>query len=828
MRTIVWILLVPATLCGEELAPWKTNHHSTDVPRQHIQEIVDGRVGYAVVQGGTMDGRNCRSPQGVWTPFEQTWETNRAVRLENIGETDVVNPWLTNGRNDFRNVAAIAARAIEPGMGDREKATALWWQQIQHRFHLEGDNRELTSPVKVLNVYGHDTCGNDSICMAGLWKAAGLRVAPARLVGHCVTQVFYDGGWHLFDGDMHSVYLLRDNETVASEQELVGDHDLITRTHTQGILRQDARAGDQRESSIYVFEGEISGDRNADKNSAMNMALRPGEALIWRWGHTEPVKFFGSQQQKFADRVCNGLWEYRPDLTKATWRKGAESAEGIVSGSDGLRAEDGKEGVAVWTIRCPYVIVGGKLEVEGADANFELSWDGKNWETVGSDLDPLFPSVGTARYVYHLRCHLVSEARLRSLRIVNDLQMAPLSLPEMGIGENQFTYSDESTGQRHVRITHEWIERSASAPPAAPATPIHPKDRAEAEGTDVVFEWEPASDADGDRIADYHFELSSRADMKWPLSMSFAKLTSRTSDAGTARYTLKAPGELNPDREYFWHVRAKDARGVWGSWSKTWSFTPRGPTPPLNVKLQYDSEKNVGVLRWSPNPLGRKPVAYRVYASDEKGFSVSDEPFTVAAGMLDAHTNTLTKSPTQFPSNLLAKTSATEMAVMGSGVELTDGNKVFYRVVAVDEKGKRSGPSDYSAAPRPLIYSQPVAQTKVGATYRYDVRALRSLGDLRTRVVNGKEVMNYWDVEQPRFRIERGPSWLTVDESTGQISGIPDRAGRFDVVVAVTLERQHRVLDPLQLQWGIEKVVETRLEARSTAKQAFVLDTSGQ
>ena len=163
-----------------------------------------------------------------------------------------------------------------------------------------------------------------------------------------------------------------------------------------------------------------------------------------------------------------------------------------------------------------------------------------------------------------------------------------------------------------------------------------------------VFEWQPAADPDGDKIADYHFELSSRSDMKWPLSMSFAKLISRTSDAGSARFTLKAPGELNPDREYYWHVRAKDEKGVWGPWSKTWSFTPRGPAPPLNVSLQYDREKNLGILRWTPNPLGRKPVAYRVYASDEKGFSVSDEPFSVAAGMYDFRQKVPTKPPTQF------------------------------------------------------------------------------------------------------------------------------------------------------------------------------------
>ena len=94
------------------------------------------------------------------------------------------------------------------------------------------------------------------------------------------------------------------------------------------------------------------------------------------------------------------------------------------------------------------------------------------------------------------------------------------------------------------------------------------------------------------------------------------------------------------------------------------------------------------------------------------------------------------------------------MAVVGRGVE-DASRKAFYRVVAVDEKGKRSGPSDYAAAPRPVIYSQPVVQARTGVEYRYDVRTIRSLGDFRTRVVNGKEVMNYWDVEQPRYLLSK-------------------------------------------------------------------------
>jgi hypothetical protein len=709
-------------------------------------------------------------------------------------------------------------------MTEKEKAIALWWQEIQNRFHLEGDNSELSSPVKVLNVYGYNTCGNDSICLAGQWKKAGLKVAPARLVGHCVSQVFYDGGWHLLDGDMHSIYLLRDNETIAGEQDLVRDHDLVKRTHTQGILQPDRRAGDEWESSIYVFEGAVNGDRNADTGTAMNMTLRPNEALEWRWGHLRPVKFHGTAQPAFPERICNGLWEYRPDFSTATWRKGAASVEGIQEQNGVLTSEAGKTGVVTWNMRSPYVFVGGRLETEGTGAKFSISWDGKAWQEIDADFDKSFPPLGAARYAYHLRCQLSGDARLRRLAIINDVQMAPLSLPEMGIGSNAFTYTDQSPGARQVRITHEWVERSASAPPAAPPEPIFPRDGGESEGTDIGFHWEPPADPDGDAIADYHFELSARPDMKWPLSMNFAKLISRTSDAGSPRYTLSAPGQLNPDREYYWRVRARDAKGVWGPWSRTWRFTPRGPAPPVDVALHFDEARNLGILRWAPNPEGRKPVAYRVYASDEKGFSASEDPYKITTGEFNVRTGESTDRPAEFSANFVTETRDTELAVVGSGATLPGANKCFYRVVAVDAAGKRSGPSDYASAPRPVIVSAPIARVRTGTEYRYAVAALRSLGDLRTRVIGGKEVMNYWDIERPRFRIERGPGWLKIDEATGRLSGTPDLAGKAEVVVAVTLERPLRPLDEERLKWGIERVLSTGTETVGRSTQSFVID----
>ena len=99
-------------------------------------------------------------------------------------------------------------------------------------------------------------------------------------------------------------------------------------------------------------------------------------------------------------------------------------------------------------------------------------------------------------------------------------------------------------------------------------------------------------------------------------------------------------------------------------------------------------------------------MKYRVYGSDEKGFSVSDVPYKVSIGISK-------ELKPEFPANFIAETTATELAVMGCEVALPAANKTYYRVVAVDAQGKRSGPSDYATAPRPMIYGKPALRPRL-------------------------------------------------------------------------------------------------------------------
>ncbi len=302
--------------------------------------------------------------------------------------------------------------------------------------------------------------------------------------------------------------------------------------------------------------------------------------------------------------------------------------------------------------------------------------------------------------------------------------------------------------------------------------------------------------------------LANRQDMRWPLSTNFDKLISRTADKGQAQYALGSAGLLTGGKTYYWRVQAKNDKGVWGPWSKTWSFTPTAPNYPLEVAvLGYDNDKAVGTLKWKANPFGQKPVKYRVYGSNETGFSVSDVPYRVNVGLSK-------ELQPEFLTQLHRRDhGATELAVMG------DGSPVAQRQPDVLSRGgrrragrRRSGPLRLRHRPAPTIYGTPATQAKVGTEYRRQLQANRLLGDLRLRIVNGKEAANFWDIEKPMFAIAQGPAWLKIDPATGLLSGTPVAAGKIDVAVTVTIDQEVRKLDDNTLGWGVEKVVSTSTE----------------
>jgi len=820
-----------------------------DRSREHVEIIASSRHSYRVNMAGTLDGEKTRSLLGSSVPWIQGFEPMRLARIENIGEVNVVNPWIhVNGKRNWRTAHDIVEEALRSygdpsGMTDAEKARAIYEHLRLHRFHATTGDLEVRDPVKLYNVYGYALCGDNAPVLMDLWRLSGLKVRRGFLTGHCVSEVFYEGDWHVLDADGQVVCLKRDNETLASEEEIVRDHDLMKRTHTGGIGHPDDAMADERAAACYVYEGGRKGEYASHIGHTMNLTLRPGEALEWRWGHvgkhhysaeldphihlTDSIHLRHAWGEEAWARLSNGKWLYRPPLRKLAGRQGlvAKNARWATKPTEVAvsPAKVGELASLVWKVEAPYVIVGGSLNAKvrrGPEdvCTFFVSVDGQNWKHVTpndgaepselkANLDEFFPNKGPARYAYFLRVDLFAKsnpsgAGLESLALENDLQMASLSLPSLELGENHITYGDETAGRQAVRVTFDWIERTDSSPLAVLITPEFPRENGKVEGTQFTFKWTVPQGAD--EIVDYHFQLSNEPTIRWALSPNFDKLISRTKDKATASYTIAHAGLLNPGQRYYWRVRAQDERGVWGPWSPTWSFTPQGPGVPLNVELERD-KADAFRLMWDTNPTGRKPDKFLIYASNEKGFSVSDHPYEVDVGNQDRGVLFAGRERVTFPPNLIATTTASPFSLQPK--------HAFFRVVAVDKNGNRSGPSNFASAPRPFIYSEPLAQATAGVPYRYEVKVISSIGDLRFRAFGGNPdsyQAAFWDAEKPRFSLVEetprcghvDPTWLKIDPETGILSGTPKEkdAGEYQVNIGVEIDGKRAYVQSFPLQ----------------------------
>ncbi len=755
-------------------------------PKNHSETITSADHEYTIEMGGTMDGPATREPIG-YGYWRQNYEPMRTVRMANVGDTPVVNPWVfTNDRGHWRTCKEMTDWVGAPYEDEVERAVALWWWETRHRFHTYTGDAENTDAVKVWNVYGHTLCGNDAQVMADVWRTAGFEIHYPRIQGHAISEVYAGGRWNLIDGDENILTLLRDNETGANEADIRRDHDLIKRTHCYGILGSDSRRVDEFSASLYVHEDQPKQKQGLRTRLGheMKFTLRPGEALVWGWENRLKAHGQDETMREGKKPLANGWWEYAPRLTEARIAADAESAEGIVAGADGVRGE----GALVYRVRAPYVMVGGSVEVDGEALGLDLSWDGEEWiELAGEDIDEHFPLEGPARYTYLLRVRVAAGGALRSLRIANDLQMAPLCMPYLELGENRVQYTDETEGARQVELTHEWVERSDNQPPSTPPRPIFPANGARLDHTQVRFEWPAATDPDGDAIADYQFQLSRYEDMRWPMSPNFFKLLSRTAEKGTEHFTLPYRGLLNPETTYYWQVRARDAQGLWGAWSEVWSFQPGGPGVPTNLAMRVDEEARTVMISWRDNPVGEKPVAYKVYGSNERGFTVSDVEYEVWMGNQENQVSGWVPTP----ANLMETTAARSIQVVGAGLDAANANRGYYRVVAVDANGIESGPSDYVEMPRPLICTAAAIEGKVGEPLAASVGTIWSMQDLACRTLDDpQKIYNaaFWEVEHPVYALAGGPDWLTIDAESGALTGTPPDAGEFAATVTASIE----------------------------------------
>ncbi|HOZ47468.1 MAG TPA: Ig domain-containing protein [Candidatus Hydrogenedentes bacterium] len=748
--------------------------------KTHVEVIRARTAAYRVEVGGRLDMDNTMTREHGTRRI--TFQNNVSLTIANTGSTPVVNPRVVvNDRGRWWNVDELVAEFTRGARDDQERVYLIWENMRENMHHdaplMEADFHD---PVRMVNIYGGGLCDDAGACGSALFNYMGFNKANGgqdpfnrTLHGHMQCEVFLDGDHQFMDIDQDAFFLDRENRKPVSGDACARDHDLAKREMPYG---PPMGAWTSAESNAALFGIDDGRAPYGLIGHRMDYTLRPGEGMIFRWDNIGKYSYVreGGPHRYFG----NSKIIYEPPLD-ATLADYAEAMDGFEAEAGALRVKAPDAHVAIAMTTC-YTVCGAtvsatcsgggessvfRIESSTTGADFTAVWQGSGEgpHAPEASLDEALPLRGhppfRAHYVRFVAAN-AEGATLSAIRIETDITASPMALPRLRVGENRVEYQDDTEGAHEVTVSHRWIECADVTLPEPPAEPVSPRIDETVHATFVEFRWPAVEDCDA-----YHIRVSRREDLAYPYRPNYDLIVPANE------HCIPRRGMFSPGETYYWRVRPRLASGVWGAWSPTWRFEWNGPMVPTDVAHTEDGLRIV--ITWKPNARGTRPARYDVFGSDERGFSVSREPYQVLGRG-------------EVLPNFLASTSDMAMIVVDPDAEAPNANKAFYRVVAVDADGVESCPSDLIELPTPFIYSRPPRRAVVGQPYEYQVRTLMSIGDLQSRYVDPR--LAFREKEAYAFEYPSGVRWLALDPATGLLHGTPtgDDLGVVNGVIRAT------------------------------------------
>ena len=405
---------------------------------------------------------------------------NRSITLRNLGSEIIVNPRLiVNHQKNWFTLDTMLDEIIRDEMSDRERALALWRFVVDHRHHGEPMHKtfELHDPVRYLNLYGFGYCDDSAKTLAVMAEKAGLKARVWGLQGHVVTELYYDGSWHLFDPDGEVYYLADDGVTIAGLELLEQRPDLIRKQ--PGVYPDiEATVGYYTSTENNQLADAFRAEPAA--NHTMGYSLRPGESLTRSWDNKG--LYFSSSRLQEPATYGNGRFVFEPVLQHQLYKKGAESATGLklqsIDGAVGLTTNrNDQPGILSYRFDSPYPFLTATLRLKGRIADggkisVEFSEDGEQWQLVrafessGEVKDNLSlhgyfrNGYGSPLFSYWIRLTLLSGrsavTSLSSIRYSSDIQLAPHALPTLRQGSNSVRYQDDNRAGRAIEALFQY------------------------------------------------------------------------------------------------------------------------------------------------------------------------------------------------------------------------------------------------------------------------------------------------------------------------------------------------------------------------------------
>jgi len=395
---------------------------------------------------------------------------------------------VTDASPDYSDLPSMIHSITSKWPTPQEKCWAMfYWNHIARRqtqpIDLHG--MALTDPIRQFNDYGYTMCSTISGINCGIWYNMGLKPKYWDISNHTVCEVEYDGRFHMYDNSLSALYTLCDGKTLAGVEDI----------GKEGAC--EASGGKKERGHVAKYHclhctspnGFLSGADCARSLDEESRCFSPNALKYryyffdWDFGHryilnlkddevyTRHYKSLGLEKEFYVPnngkdpeavnpryRIRgNGVWQYKPALTAAEYRKALHSAVNIAAAEGGgLQPEKaGEPAAAVFKVQSANVTTSQKIvagvfcKSEGNNVLIEVSTDnGVRWKGVwraGTFGDvpvklDLFSQVNGA-YEVLIKVGLFAktapaDAQLKSLAVETTTELNSKTQPRLNLGAN--------------------------------------------------------------------------------------------------------------------------------------------------------------------------------------------------------------------------------------------------------------------------------------------------------------------------------------------------------------------------------------------------------
>jgi hypothetical protein len=769
-------------------------------------------------------GGNADESAFLWPSMPSKKRFVSSITIKNTGDNVLINPRVSiNGHQIPLTTAELLSSITRDGKDPLDRLLRIYHAVDRYSIHKDLFLSKLQdSPLKSFVAYGGGMCEDRANIQSMLWDVMGHKWRNSRANNHTVDEVEYGHRLLHLDTDIQAYYLMHDNWTVASSQDLRDDPMLVLRAVNYRNYMKYPRGAEDPETDMWYSSEKVAalfGDDNREPLSSnapvsekFEILLRPGEAYGW---HSDKPKHIHPifSESSLSDTLRDFIWETRLDFSKSSHRWAVRKTSALESPIRDDAVYIDKNTSIFISYGHPFPMTGADLRLYpernvSPKSMIKLTIKGGEGKTASFDI----PLAKLTSGDYSLSSHIQkSDFPVHTLQIEiglsdsgitgNKIPLKGLSFklysqatvyafPSLKAGRNHLIYSD-ATDRRSVALQVDAIPMNVAPSGFSEKSLFDPNHKMVAE-KDLIFSW-PESEKD---VKGYQFQISAFADMRYPLSPTFDRIVYKqdiTELQGRIQFQLPWRGMLPLNRDLYWRVRPFGEDLLAGHWSGTFPFKVRGPQAPEKINIQYDHGKVI--LSWSASKEGTRPLYYQIHSSSLEGFIPMSEPHRIL-GLGDQteakytwHDVTAADWPV-VPGNSLTTTKETKIVLLDGTHENESWLSklgAHFRVIAVDEEGSRSCPSRQAHLKSPWIVLPDIMEFNPGdITFRVPV--LSTLGRITAA---SPYFLGLWHKPVLKYSISSSKTskgkW-SVDENLGVIKG--RLADQEDLSFSVTVQDQ--------------------------------------